>query len=175
MPVVSLHADSVLSLPYVGHGATNRQCIYWDTTLPNFGVRVYPSGRRAYVCTYRIHGHKRLDVLGRVETLTKILSFTPTQLRVGAVPTALSVALQLNTASSRHRHYFKRDALHELVWTALFQKLRSSSECRTLRWRSCVDGRQYRHRDGATGHRSNPVDRCAEHRCRWRQIVCHPR
>jgi hypothetical protein len=33
-------------------------------------VRVYPSGRRAFVCSYRIHRRKRLDVLGCVERLT---------------------------------------------------------------------------------------------------------
>lgn len=69
MPAVNLAPDSVLALPYVG-GGENHQCIYWDRTIACFGVRVYPSGRRAYVCSYRIQRRKRLDVLGRVEVLT---------------------------------------------------------------------------------------------------------
>ncbi len=31
---------------------------------------MYPSGRHAYVCAYRIHGRKRLATLGRVDVLT---------------------------------------------------------------------------------------------------------
>ena len=70
MPVVSLRPDNVLVLPYLGQGESNHQCIYWDATLASFGVRVYPSARRAYVCSYRLHRRKRLDVLGRVERLS---------------------------------------------------------------------------------------------------------
>lgn len=69
MPVVSLRPDCVLDLPYIG-GVDNQQCIYWDATLACFGVRVYPSSRRAYVCAYRVQRRKRLGVLGRVEALT---------------------------------------------------------------------------------------------------------
>lgn len=69
MPTVTLTPDGVPVLPYLGRGA-NHQCIYWDRTLSCFGVRVYPSGRRAYVCSYRIQRRKRLQVLGRAEVLT---------------------------------------------------------------------------------------------------------
>lgn len=69
MPTVTLTPDGVPVLPYVGRGS-NQQCIYWDRTLSCFGVRVYPSGRRAYVCSYRLQRRKRLQVLGRVEVLT---------------------------------------------------------------------------------------------------------
>jgi hypothetical protein len=44
--------------------------IYWDTALPCFGVRVYPCGRRSYVCAYRIRHRRRLAVLGRADVLT---------------------------------------------------------------------------------------------------------
>ena len=53
MPTVTLTQDGVPVLPYVGRLA-NHQCIYWDRTLSGFGVRVYPSGRRAYVYSYRL-------------------------------------------------------------------------------------------------------------------------
>ncbi len=55
--------------PYLGRHEKH-QCIYWDKALPGFGLRVYASGRRGYVCSYRIHRRKRLAVLGRADLLT---------------------------------------------------------------------------------------------------------
>ncbi len=54
MPVLRLEQATVHALPYVGN-AVNHQCIYWDETFACFGPRIYPSGRRTYVCSYRIH------------------------------------------------------------------------------------------------------------------------
>ena len=39
--------------------------VRWDGTVPGFGVRVYPSGKKAFVLSYRARGRKRLMVLGR--------------------------------------------------------------------------------------------------------------
>jgi integrase len=69
MPVLKLRQADVRALPYVGHSAKH-QCIYWDSTLPCFGLRVYPSARRVYVCSYRIRRRKRLALLGRADVLT---------------------------------------------------------------------------------------------------------
>lgn len=66
MPTFKFRQDAVRTLPYVGRGGKH-QCIYWDTELESFGVRVYPSGRRSYVCSYRINRRKRLAKLGRVD------------------------------------------------------------------------------------------------------------
>jgi integrase len=50
----------------------------------------------------------------------KVLSLAAAHLRVTAPPRALSAAVVLQPAGprSRNRHYFKRESLHELVWTA---------------------------------------------------------
>jgi Phage integrase family len=50
----------------------------------------------------------------------KVLSLAAAQLRVTAPPRALLAEVVLRPAGprSRHRHYFKRESLHELVWTA---------------------------------------------------------
>jgi hypothetical protein len=69
MPVLKLRQADVRVLPYVGH-SVKQQCIYWDAALPCFGLRVYPSGRRVYVCSYRIRRRKRLALLGRADVLT---------------------------------------------------------------------------------------------------------
>lgn len=69
MPSLKLRQDVVRKLAYVGPGGKH-QCIYWDATFESFGVRVYPSLRRTYVCSYRVNGRKRLAKLGRVDVLT---------------------------------------------------------------------------------------------------------
>jgi len=50
----------------------------------------------------------------------KVLSFVAAQLREGLRPTALSTenVLQADDPPARYGHYFRREALHELVWTA---------------------------------------------------------
>lgn len=69
MPILKLRQDTVRTLAHAG-GHSKLQCIYWDEALRNFGVRVYASGRRTYVCSYRLRRRKRLAVLGRVDVLT---------------------------------------------------------------------------------------------------------
>ncbi len=39
--------------------------VRWDGAIPGFGVRIYPSGKKAFVLSYRVQGQKRLGVLGR--------------------------------------------------------------------------------------------------------------
>ena len=68
MPATKLRQNSVKTLRYFGQG--NRQYIFWDEDLPCYGVRVFPSGPRSYVCAYRIFGRFRIATLGRVDALT---------------------------------------------------------------------------------------------------------
>ena len=69
MPTLKLRQDNVRAVPYQGHGGKH-QCVYWDEALESFGLRVYPSGRRVYVCAYRVNQRKRLAWLGRADVLT---------------------------------------------------------------------------------------------------------
>ena len=32
----------------------------WNSLIPGFGVRLYPSGRKAFILRYRVYGQKRL-------------------------------------------------------------------------------------------------------------------
>jgi len=68
MPTLKLRQDIVRTLPYIGDGRS--QCIYWDTQLPAFGVRVFATGLRTYVCSYRLHRHRRLGSLGRANLMS---------------------------------------------------------------------------------------------------------
>lgn len=51
-------------------GAGNRRDVRWDDELSGFGVRVYPTGKKAFVLSYRVHGRKRLMTLGAYGVLT---------------------------------------------------------------------------------------------------------
>lgn len=53
---------------YQGKG--NRRDIRWDNRLPGFGVRLYPTGKKSFVLSYRCQGRKRLMVLGPYGVLT---------------------------------------------------------------------------------------------------------
>jgi Arm DNA-binding domain len=68
MPTLKLRQDIVKTLPYEGAG--KQQCVYWDSALACFGLRVHPGGRRVYVCSYRVNRRKRLATLGRADVLT---------------------------------------------------------------------------------------------------------
>ncbi|MCH8110693.1 MAG: DUF4102 domain-containing protein [Proteobacteria bacterium] len=51
--------------------AQNTDVFLWDTVLPGFGLRVYPSGRRKYLVQYRTKERRqRRVVLGAHGTLT---------------------------------------------------------------------------------------------------------
>lgn len=52
----------------LGSGWT--RCVVWDDDLHGFGVRVYPSGRRVFVLSYRSGGRKRLATVGAYGPLT---------------------------------------------------------------------------------------------------------
>ncbi len=48
-----------------------RDLIVWDTALPGFGLRVYPSGKRKYIVQYRTKEHRqRRSVIGPHGVLT---------------------------------------------------------------------------------------------------------
>ena len=44
--------------------------VRWDSEVTGFGVRLYPSGKKSYILSYRIDGRKKLIVLGSANTIT---------------------------------------------------------------------------------------------------------
>src|SRR3569832_2344227 len=59
---MKLTKRAIDAMQYEGDG-TSRD-VRWDDELRGFGVRVYPSGQKAFVLSYRAQGRKRLMTIG---------------------------------------------------------------------------------------------------------------
>jgi len=53
---------------YQGEG--NARCVLWDDEVPGFGCRLFPSGKKSFVLSYRAGGRKRLLTVGTYGVLT---------------------------------------------------------------------------------------------------------
>lgn len=51
-------------------GTGNARHVLWDDNPRGLGLRVFPSGRKSFVLSYRVHGRKRLMSLGDLGVLT---------------------------------------------------------------------------------------------------------
>lgn len=81
---------------YEGNGRSH--CILWDSKLKGFGLRVHPTGRKAWVLFYRTEaGTKRLTTLGPFPGLT------PDQARKKALRTRAGVTEGEDPAADRRR------------------------------------------------------------------------
>ncbi len=69
MPKQKLTQAAIKTSRYKGDGASRD--VRWDLGLPGFGLRVYPSGRKAFVLSYRNQANrKRMMTLGDFGVLT---------------------------------------------------------------------------------------------------------
>lgn len=53
---------------YQGEG--NARFVLWDSEVPGFGLRIFPSGKKAFLLSYRVQGRKRLMTIGAYGILT---------------------------------------------------------------------------------------------------------
>ena len=66
---MKLTKRSIDAFRYQGNGKSRD--VRWDSTMPGFGVRMYPGGRKAFVLSYRNKGGtKRLYKIAMYGTLT---------------------------------------------------------------------------------------------------------
>ena len=65
---MGLTKKTIDALSYQGAG--NERFVVWDDDPPGFGLRIYPSGRKAFVLSYRSQGRKRLMTVGTYGVLT---------------------------------------------------------------------------------------------------------
>ena len=69
MSTIKLTQAAIKRATYAGDGKSRD--VRWDDSMPGFGLRVYPSGRKAFVLSYRNEGgQKRLMTLGNFGPLT---------------------------------------------------------------------------------------------------------
>ncbi len=68
MATVKLTTKAIKAFQYEGDGKCRD--VRWDTALPGFGLRVYPSGKTTFVAVYRVKGRSRLYTLGAFGKLT---------------------------------------------------------------------------------------------------------
>lgn len=59
--------------------------VRWDSLIPGFGVRLYPSGRKAFILRYRAQGRKRLFTIGTYGPITLEQARTQAKQRIGEV------------------------------------------------------------------------------------------
>ena len=58
---IRLNKRNINAATYQGPGG----CYIWDTEISGFGVRIYPSGRKSFVVTYRVRRRQRFYTIGR--------------------------------------------------------------------------------------------------------------
>jgi len=51
-------------------GPAPRRDVRWDDDITGFGVRIYPTGKKSFVLSYRVGGRKRLLALGQYGKIT---------------------------------------------------------------------------------------------------------
>jgi hypothetical protein len=60
MPRIRLTKTAIDALP-----TPSSEQVYWDETLPGFGVKVTPAGRKVVIVLYRTSGAGSLQIYGR--------------------------------------------------------------------------------------------------------------
>ena len=77
---------------YTGTG--NARCVLWDDVVPGFGLRLFPSGRKAFVLSYRVDGRKRLLTIGAYGVLTLDQARTAARTELAKVETGAADPLE---------------------------------------------------------------------------------
>ncbi len=70
---LKLKQADILGFKYEGEALANggmSRDFRWDTEIPGLAARIYPSGAKSYVFSYRANGRKRLMRIGRCSTMT---------------------------------------------------------------------------------------------------------
>ena len=67
--MTKLHRRSI-SKRTVESLSVEKDMVYWDSELPGFGVRVYPSGSKVYIVQTRAKGKSKRATVGRHGVIT---------------------------------------------------------------------------------------------------------
>ncbi len=83
---MKLTKRAVDAATYTGTG--NARCVLWDDEIPGFGLRIFPSGHKSFLLSYRTAGRKRLLTLGAYGVLTVDQAREDARAKLGKVLTA---------------------------------------------------------------------------------------
>ena len=129
MAVAKLTHRAIASFAYNGDGSSRD--VRWDASTPNFGLRIYPTGRKSFVVSYRFQGRKRMAVLGDFGELTLTQARTRARkvfVQVGDGKDPLEEkrrAAQGKTFGDLIETYIERHAkVHKRTWEADQRRLR---------------------------------------------------
>jgi integrase len=72
-------------LTYTGDATRNERCIVWGDSPTGFGLRIYPSGKKAFIYSYRFEGRKQMKVIGTYGNITLIQALDQCKLDVADI------------------------------------------------------------------------------------------
>ena len=82
-------------------GASGARCVLWDEDPPGFGLRIYPTGKKAFVLSYRTQGRKRMLTLGSYGALTLDQARTQARAMLAKVETGQADPLEDRQKAAR--------------------------------------------------------------------------
>ncbi|MCH7762082.1 integrase arm-type DNA-binding domain-containing protein [candidate division TA06 bacterium] len=95
----------------------------WDDQIPGLGVRIYPSGKKVFILSYRASGRKRLLKLGAYGVLTLDQARTKAKKFIGQVAEGIDPLLERNrerkgqTVKALTEAYIEKYAkLEKITW-----------------------------------------------------------
>jgi len=94
------------SFEYEGDGKL--QDLRWDTEMRGFGVRIYPSGIKSFIMTYRQNGTKRIYVIAQYGQITLEQARELTKKRFGEIADRRDPLLEKRATKKKHEWTVKR-------------------------------------------------------------------
>ena len=130
--MVKLRQGRISGRTVNGLPVEDREALFWDSELPGFGVRVYPSGTKVYVVQTRAGGRSRRFTLGRHGLITADearLRAAQVVLRVkqGEEPELAASGWAVDPARADHRRAARAAAphsgpLHDRILSAIVRR-----------------------------------------------------
>ncbi len=96
--------------------------VHWDDEISGFGVRVYPSGKKSFVLSYRQSGTKRLFTIGQYGNITLEQARLLAQKKMGEVADGKDPLLTRRAAKKKHEWNVNKAAKE------FFKKMASTSD-----------------------------------------------
>jgi integrase len=81
---------------------SGKKDIRWDSEMPGFGLRIYPSGKKSFVLSYRQSGTKRLFTIGQYGNITLEQAKDLARKKMGEVADGQDPLLKRQASKKKH-------------------------------------------------------------------------